>query len=181
MKFQFTLCSDDTEQPLQSIQPTAAINDIKYIVFRSCLLELFISCKSCHNSCSGKVAYQKGTCIAIRQLCHHCGHKRVWMSQPFINDVPAGNILLSGAILFSEAKVLRMLNHMQVACISDRTFYRHQSRFLEPAIFTVWKAEQSRLLAGCKAWDSSLSIGGDGRADSPGHSAKYGSYALKTN
>ena len=142
MKFQFTLSSDDTEQPLQSIQPPAAIDDIKYIVFRSCLLELFISCKSCHNSCSGEVAYQKGTCIAIRQLCYHCGHKRVWMSQPFIKDVPAGNILLSGAILFSGAtpgKVLRMLNHMQVACISDRTFYRHQSRFLEPAIFTVWK------------------------------------------
>ena len=103
------------------------------------------------------------------------------MSQPFIKDVPGGNILLSGAILFSGAtpgKVLRMLNHMQVACISDRTFYRHQSRFLEPAIFTVWKAEQSRLLAECKAWDSSLSIGDDGKADSPGHSAKYGSYAL---
>jgi len=42
----------------------------------------------------------------------------------------------------------------------------------------VWKAEQSRLLAECKAWDSSLSIGDDGKADSPGHSAKYGSYAL---
>ena len=71
-----------------------------------------------------------------------------------------------------------MLNHIQVACISDRTFYRHQSRFLEPAILRVWEAEQLRLLAECKARDSSLSIGGDGRADSPGHSAKYGSYAL---
>jgi len=103
------------------------------------------------------------------------------MSQPSIRDIPAGNILLSAAILFSGAtpgKVLRMLNHMQVACISDRTFYRHQSRFLEPAIMTVWEGEQSMLLAECKARDSALSIGGDGRADSPGHSAKYGSYGL---
>ena len=140
-----------------------------------------MSCNSCHNSCIGEIAYQKGTCIAIRQLCSHCGYKRVWMSQPSIRDIPAGNILLSAAILFSGAtpgKVLRMLNHMQVACISDRTFYRHQSRFLEPAIMTVWEGEQSMLLAECKARDSALSIGGDGRADSPGHSAKYGSYGL---
>ena len=140
-----------------------------------------MSFKSCHNPCIGEIARQKGTCIAIRQLCSHCGHEWVWMSQPYMKDIPAGNILLSSAILFSGAtpgKALRMLNHMQLACISDRIFYRHHSRFLEPAILTVWAAEQSRLLAECKAHDSSLSIGGDGRVDSPGHSAKYGLYAL---
>ena len=140
-----------------------------------------MSCISCHNSCSGDIAYQKGTCIAVRQLCSHCGHKRVWTSQPFIRDMPAGNILLSAAILFSGAtpgKVLRLLNHMQVACISDRTFYHHQNRFLEPAILAVWKAKQLQLLEQCKARGSPLSIGGDGRSDSPGHSAKYGSYGL---
>ena len=103
------------------------------------------------------------------------------MSQPSIRDIPAGNILLSAAILFSGAtpgKVLRLLNHMQVACISDRTFYRHQARFLEPAVLAVWEVKQSRLLAECKAHGNSLNIGGDGRADSPGHSAKYGSYTL---
>ena len=95
--------------------------------------------------------------------------------------MPAGNILLSAAILFSGAtpgKVLRLLDHMQVASISDRTFYRHQNRFLEPAILAVWEGKQSRLLEQCKALGSPLSIGGDGRADSPGHSAKYGSYGL---
>ena len=118
---------------------------------------------------------QKGTCIAIRQICSHCGHKHVWMSQPSIRNKPAGNILLSAAIPFSGAtpgKVLRLLNHMQVACISDRTYYRHQSRFLESA---VWEVKQFRLLAECRAKGDSLDIGGDGRADSPGHSAKYGS------
>jgi len=74
------------------------------------------------------------------------------MSQPSIRDIPAGNILLSAAILFSgPGKVLRMLDHIQVACISDRRFYHHQSRFLEPSILAVWEGEQSRLLAECKA------------------------------
>ena len=119
------------------------------IAFKSCLLELFLLCILCHNSCFGDIEYQKGTCIAIRQLCSHCGHKWVWTSQPFIRDMPAGNILLSSVILFSGAtprKVLRLLNHMQVACISDRTFYCHQNRFLEPAILAVWEAKQLQLL-----------------------------------
>ena len=140
-----------------------------------------MSCVSCHNSCVGEIAYQKGTYIAVRQMCSYCGHKQMWMSQPFIRDIPAGNLLLSAAILFTGAtpgKVLRLLQHIKVACISDRTFYHHQSRFLEPAVLAVWEVKQSRLLAECKARGTSLSVGGDGRADSPGHSAKYGSYGL---
>lgn len=67
---------------------------------------------------------------------------------------------------------------MRVACISNRTFYSHQQRYLSPTIISVWSQEQSRLLAQSKAQSTSLSIGGDGRADSPGHSAKYGSYGI---
>ena len=67
---------------------------------------------------------------------------------------------------------------MRVACISDRTFYTHQTRYLEPSIVSVWRQEQSKLLAESKSNSTSLSIGGDGRADSPGHSAKYGSYGI---
>ena len=107
-------------------------------------MELFVSCVACHNSCAGEIAYQKGTCIAVRQICSHCGHKHVWMSPPSIRNIPAGNILLSAANLFSGTtpeKVLRLLNHMQVACISDRTFYCHQSRFLEPAVLAVWEVK----------------------------------------
>ena len=33
-------------------------------------------------------------------------------------------------------------------------------------------------MAECVSCDSPLAIGGDGRADSPGHSAKYGSYGI---
>ena len=42
----------------------------------------------------------------------------------------------------------------------------------------MWSDEQSRLLTQYKAQGTSLSIGSDGRADSPGHSAKYGSYGV---
>ena len=119
-----------------------------------------------------------GTFVSIKQECSHCGFIWTWNNQPFIKDTPAGNILLSAAILFSgstPAKVFHLLSHFNVACIKERTFFDHQKKYLEPAIITVWNSEQSTLLSKCK---SPLSIGGDGRADSPGHTAKYGSYGI---
>lgn len=173
--------SEDTKEPSTPVQPASTVDEIKYIVFKSSLLELFKQCTSCHNECIGEVAYQKGTFVAIKQLCSHCGYKRLWTSQPRIKDTPAGNILLSAAILFSGAnpgKIFHLLGHMRIASISDRTFYYHQSQFLQPAVLSVWKAKQQKLLAQCRSRSTPLSIGGDGRADSPGHSAKYGSYGI---
>ena len=43
---------------------------------------------------------------------------------------------------------------------------------------SVWESHQTKLLAECRNRGTALPIGGDGRADSPGHSAKYGSYSL---
>jgi len=157
------------------------VDEVKYIVFKSSLLELFTQCLLCNNTCIGEVAYEKGTFIAIKQHCSHCEHRRLWTSQPRIKDTPAGNILLSAAILFSGAtpgKILRVLNHMKVACFTDRTFYYHQRRYLEPAVVSVWEVKQSTLLTQCRSTGAPLTIGGDGRADSPGHSAKYGSYGI---
>ena len=75
-----------------------------------------------------------------KQLCSHCGHKRIWMSQPMIKDTLAGNVMLSAAILFSGStpgKILRILNEMQIACICDSTFYNHQKAYLYPAVVSV--------------------------------------------
>ena len=64
---------------------------------------------------------------------------------------------------------------MNVACITDQTYYIHQKKYLQPAVISIWNAE---LLNKCRATGSPLTIGGDGRADSPGHSAKFGSYGI---
>ena len=47
--------------------------------------------------------------------------------------------------------------------------------YLEPSVLSVWKHKQQQLLSASKL---SLTIDGDGRADSPGHSPKYGSYDI---
>jgi len=95
-----------------------------------------------------------------------------------INPHQGGNILLSAVILFSGAtprKIFHLLSHMRVVCISDRTFYYHQSQYLHPAVLSVWETKQHNLLAQRK---SQGTIDGDGRADSPDYSAEYGFYGI---
>ncbi|XP_064631009.1 uncharacterized protein LOC135489541 [Lineus longissimus] len=58
------------------------------------------------------------------------------------------------------------------------TFFNHQRQFLCPAVEAVWTAEEGEVLNAVKEQDTPLVVGGDGRSDTPGHSAKYGSYSL---
>ena len=123
----------------------------------------------------------KGTFISIRQSCDHCEYVWVWHSQPFIRDTPAANLLLSAAILFTGStpgKVFHFLECLNVACTTNRTFHLHQSQYLQPAVLSVWNYHQRQILLAITNKDSPLIVGGDGRADSPGHSAKFGSYGI---
>lgn len=95
--------------------------------------------------------------------------------------MPAGNILLSAAILYCGAlptKILRVLKLLKCASISNRTFFKHQRQYLQPSISSVWNKHQAEIIRQLKGEKRPLVLGGDGRADSPGHSAKFGSYTL---
>ncbi len=45
-------------------------------------------------------------------------------------------------------------------------------------ILSVWSEQQMNLVRVLQVFDEPLSLGSDGRSDSPGHSAKYGAYIL---
>lgn len=96
-----------------------------------------------------------------------------------LGDIPEGNIRISTAILLTGsivAKSLRMLNEIGLANISYSTYMSHQTKFLLPAInnsFNLHIKEERENLA-----HTHIIASGDGRADSPGHCAKYGVYAL---
>ena len=49
---------------------------------------------------------------------------------------------------------------------------------MQPAITHIWECHQKALLARIKDAGTKIVLAGDGRADSPGHSAKYGTYSL---
>ena len=75
-----------------------------------------------------------GTMAEVRILCANpkCQKREnVWRSQPQMEGtrIPAGNLLLSFAILLAggtATKVLRIFDHMGLACISLKTFFKHQ-------------------------------------------------------
>ena len=158
----------------------------KYIVFWSLLMSLFswIHCPNCGSlDISYGKLFEQGTQVTIYIKCNSCPMKTnqsTWTSQPRVGQFAAGNILLSAAILFSGSspkKVLRTLQHMGLKSISTRTYHRHQSVVLHPAVNYVWDHHQTAIIAALKD-HTRIVLGGDGKADSPGHSAKYGTYTL---
>ena len=122
------------------------------------------------------------TMVTVTQSCSNCGPKPfVWRSQPLVlGRYPAGNILLSFAILMAGAsvsKVLLVLRHMGISIYSARTYFVHQSKFLFPAILTHWERYKTTLINALKKKREAIWCG-DGRLDSMGHSAKYGPYTM---
>lgn len=93
--------------------------------------------------------------------------------------MPWLNFLVSGAILFSGsniAKSLRLFIHMKVEMISKSTFNRIQTAYVVPTAIVTWDFHQQELLNQFQG--QVVTLGGDARCDSPGYSAKFGSYTL---
>ena len=151
-----------------------------YLVCESALLKFFEKCPCCASSstiCKSVV----GTSVRIHQSCICCSYTVTWDSQPHIKDIPLGNLFLSGAIAFSGAlptSALNIFRFMKCATITEWTYFRHQSSLLQPAVSLVWIRHQQELLEDLKMKGEPLILGGDGRADSPGHTAKFGSYTM---
>lgn len=78
----------------------------------------------------------------------------------------------------SAAKSLRMLQIMNVACICESTYYRHTSSYVNPVIIKTWREHQEELLTTLGDREGGLVLAGDGRCDSPGYCAKFGSFTL---
>lgn len=96
-------------------------------------------------------------------------------------NIPTGNILLSSAVLFSGCninKVFRLFRFMNVVSISVQSFHKHQRDYLWPSIDCVWTKARECLIRTIKERAGPVVLAGDGRSDSPGHCAKYGSYTL---
>ena len=93
-----------------------------------------------------------------------------------LGNYPAGNILLSFGILMAAAfvsRVLLTLKHMDLAVFSLRTYFLHQRKFLFPVVLHYWEEYRGKFKGVPGAvWS------GDGRFDSMGLCAKYGTYTM---
>ena len=116
--------------------------------------------------------------IGTESVCTK-GHVSQWESQKCHNRMPWSNLLLAGAVVFSGinfSKCLRFLKHLNVPAICPSTFSRIQSAYVVPATLFTWDFHQTELLDQYQG--RVVTLGGDARCDSPGFSAKFGSYTL---
>ncbi|XP_034057592.1 uncharacterized protein LOC117536713 isoform X2 [Gymnodraco acuticeps] len=187
---------DDTYDPAESVTNDTEKTDMfgkehipyninTYIVYETCIMELFEMCPVCQRVCDVQTR-RMGTFLSVEQLCPHCQFSRLWNSQPIVRSTPAGNLQLStsvyvnGESFFKLEKVLKAIN-LQI--FEYDTFLRHAKMFIEPAIVSNFKTSQEMMLRRLSEEDKIIP-GGDLRADSPGHSERSGSHTtmdLKTN
>ena len=152
----------------------------KGIVFLSKFLLPFQYCHLCLSPNPEISMKQAGTMITIETKCIACKQIFTWKSQPLLlGKFPAGNLLLSLAVLCAEAsikKVLLVFQHMGVLMYNEPTYYYHQRHLLIPTVVSFWRDYQKKVLDSLKAKE--VVLAGDERHDSMGHSAKYGTYTI---
>lgn len=154
-------------------------------MFFSMLQSLFLMfCFRCKTAKPKVVMKQTGTMVTVLQYCSHCeGNPFTWRSQPYpplFKRYPAGNVLLSFAVLLAGAsisKVLLVFRHMGISVYNIRTYFIHQKKFLFPAILHHWETYRAALISQLKSTKDAV-WSGDGRFDSVGHNAKYGVYTM---
>lgn len=171
-----------TRNTIKVTPGTPCQDEPKFIVFYSALLAVFsIFCFNCKASDPSVAMDSCGTMVTVNQNCQSCKKNFKWRSQPFIlGRYPAGNLLLSFAVLMAGAsigKILLVFKHTGLSVYESRTFFYHQSRFLFPVVLKYWENYQAGLFAKIKDLEDAV-WSGDGRFDSMGHSAKYGVYTL---
>lgn len=139
-------------------------------------------CFKCKHANPTATMKANGTMVIVSQHCVKCGQNAFqWRSQPLVlGRYPAGNILLSFAVLMAGAsisKIFLVFKHMGLYMYGVRTYFKHQTMFLFPIVLSHWETYQGNLIMQLKAMKDVV-WSGDGRFDSMGHSAKYGAYTM---
>ncbi|XP_071138376.1 uncharacterized protein [Mytilus edulis] len=150
-----------------------------YMVFETALFQLLSVCRECNNRCIPIIEFSRGTMISTSSVCAF-GHVYKWKSQNCHERLPWGNLLFVSAIMFSgnnTAKIVRLFDQMKLKGIRERSVRRLQTAYTSCAVIYEFDSQQADLIASLCP-DKQVVLGGDGRCDSPGYSAKYGSYTL---
>lgn len=154
------------------------------LVSRKSLWKLMKYCRHCSHPCLLEVRKQMGTFMSVLISCPHCQSSKIWNSQPLVKDTPVLNIKMAAAILFngaSPSKVFKVFDTMKVPRVSQTTYWRYQTTWLQPTVWNVWLQQQELLFDELRSTGGPLQLSGDSRSDSPGHSAQFGSYTVFEN
>ena len=138
-------------------------------------------CPVCQSSAFIEKIWLTGTALSVTRCCPS-NHATTWSSQPKVNGMFAGNLFIASSVvltggLFTQIK--EMFGPFNMPFLSYSTFLDIQSRYIFPAVHSVFKHYQNLVVTRSKeSLSSGVDIVGDGRCDSPGFSAKYGTYIV---
>ena len=146
-------------------------------MFESCLKEPLSKYLNCGAACEVHTT-PTGTTVDMKAECLYCSFSWNGNSQPMNGRMPPRNLIFSAVILFSRSspsKVFQSFKHPGTQFLSAKGYNLNQSAYLLPSVRNVWNRQKQRLLASFQG--RQVTLGGDGRCDTPGYCAKYGSYS----
>ena len=92
-----------------------------------------------------------------------------------------GNILIPAAIVFtggSYESMKQFSNALNLNFVNKDQFNGVQDKIVFPVIDNAYEKQQKDVIETLKEKKTSVDLCGDGRSDSPGHNAEYGTYSL---
>ncbi|XP_068729053.1 uncharacterized protein [Montipora capricornis] len=124
-----------------------------------------------------------GAVVTIQWNCTN-GHADSWTSSEVLavksnQKVYVNNVQLSAAILLSGnnfQKFNLLAKFLGLSSISESLFYRVQKLYCHPAIQNMWSNVKDAIQGHLPP--TGVTLAGDGRNDSPGHTARYCVYTL---
>lgn len=154
------------------------------LVYEENLRQLLRFCPQCGSPVNEDEIDERendGSQYTIKLNClNNCNF--TWQSQPSIPGLKGeGNLALSAGLFFSGiqfAKFEQFASTINLKSIGEDCYYNLREKHVYPTIDTHWEREQSRVFDKLKGRLEPVTLAGDGRCDSPGHCAKYGTYTM---
>ena len=172
--------SDDLSQDETDNNAAILAKTKNFIVNEKELEKLFSVCSTCGQAVVDMKTITKSSLLSVKETCLN-GHTKEWNSQPYVDEMPLGNILIPAAVVLTGntfAPISHFAACLNLQIVSKDTFYKVQDKYVIPVGHNSWHSHQKPVLNEIMNQNTPVNVAGDGRCDSPGHSAKYGTYSL---
>ena len=177
-------CSENSDEyDMVNSEKERLRNERTFLVYEEKLFELLAFCPKCGGVVDRTLIEEvplNGSQVHFKFNCfNNC--QVDWKSQPTVGDLKGlGNLFMSTSIAFSGipfAKIDRFAKLINLKFISDSVYYQIKRDFIVPVVKSRWMKERKNMFKLLKSRNIIILVG-DGRCDSPGHSAKYCTYTF---